>query len=273
MPARRPRITQQETEQRMLGVAVAQVSASGLTVSLDHLSFEALIAAADVSRAAAYRRWPNKELFLRDLLLELAQAAMPRAVVLGDRSWAPIRDLLLAEPSRLSDPGYRRRLVADLFRVTADIDFQAMHASPEWRTYLALHATYASLTDATLRADVQHALAATQHRFVSGMAANWERLAGLLGFRLRSDGLAFSALAELVSAGVRGLLVMAMADPAVTKRYVEADPFDTGSAQWSLAAVSCAAIALAFLEPEPELAWDEASTAALREGLAELPIE
>jgi hypothetical protein len=64
---------------------------------------------------------------------------VPVTTKLSPRSGlAPIRDPLLAEPGRLPDPGYRRRLVA-----------------------------------------------------------------GLLGFRLRSDGLACSALAELVSAGVR----------------------------------------------------------------------
>lgn len=270
---RRPRLSQAQTEERMLAAALDQVNAAGLTVSLEHLSYEAVIAAADVSRAAAYRRWPSKESFLRDLVRELARATRPRALVLAETSLPVIREILLSDPERLSDPEHRRRLVAEVFRRATDLDFQRMFASVEWRTYLALHATFASLPDAALRADVQRGLAAAQDRFVASMAANWAQLAPLLGFRLTSANLGFDALAVLVSAGVRGLLVMAMADPSLAARRIDADPFGTGMASWSLAAFSCASVAATFFEPVPGLTWDESHTAALRAGLVELPAE
>ena len=109
MPDRRPRISQQQTEARMLAAAVDQINAAGLTVSLDHLSFEAVISAADVSRTAAYRQWPNKELFLNDLVRELARAATPRAVV-ENASWGLISGLVLADADAPRRPG--RALVA-----------------------------------------------------------------------------------------------------------------------------------------------------------------
>ena len=55
----------------MLESAAAMVNQAGLTVSLDHLSFEDLIRDARVSRSAVYRRWPYKDLFFSDLLKEL----------------------------------------------------------------------------------------------------------------------------------------------------------------------------------------------------------
>jgi AcrR family transcriptional regulator len=58
----------------MLKAAVAMVNRTGLTVSLDHISFEDVIRDADVSRSAVYRRWPYKDLFFSDLVKELAQA-------------------------------------------------------------------------------------------------------------------------------------------------------------------------------------------------------
>ena len=268
---RRARISHEETERRLLAAAVEQVNAAGLTVSLEHLSFEAAIESAGVSRSTAYRRWPNKELFLRDLLLELARAATPREVVLGDSSWATIGELVLAEPERLPDPDFRRTLVSELFRTVSDLDFQLMNASAEWRTYLALHATYASLGEARLRQQVQEALAAAQQRFVASMAANWEQIAALLGFRLQSAEVGFQAGAELISASVRGMLVMSMADPAMAQRRVDADPFGTGTEQWSLVAFGCAALAASFLEPVPGLVWDAARTAALRAELEANP--
>ena len=63
----------------MLHTATGLIDASGLTVSLDHISFEEVIQQAGVSRSAAYRRWPYKDLFFSDLLKELAQATRPAA--------------------------------------------------------------------------------------------------------------------------------------------------------------------------------------------------
>jgi AcrR family transcriptional regulator len=62
------RLPDQETEHRMLQAAVAMVQRTGLTVSLDHISFEDVIRDADVSRSAVYRRWPYKDLFFSDLV-------------------------------------------------------------------------------------------------------------------------------------------------------------------------------------------------------------
>ncbi len=196
----------------MLAAAVDQINAAGLTVSLDHLSFEAVISAADVSRTAAYRKWPSKELFLNDLVRELARAATPRAVV-ENASWGLISGLVLADAERLADPAERWSLGVELMRQAADGDFAVMHASAEWRTYLALNATFLSITDPALRAEVQAALAAAQQRFVDGIAAGWQLLAGLLGFRLRAGVTSFDTLAAMISASVRGLVLMALADP------------------------------------------------------------
>lgn len=267
MPARRPRISQQQTEERMLAAAVDQINAAGLTVSLDHLSFEAVISAADVSRTAAYRAWPNKQLFLSDLVRELARAATPQAVV-ENASWGLIAGLVLADTDRLADPAARWTLGVELMRQAADSDFAVMHASAEWRTYLALNATFLSITDPALRDEVQAALAAAQQRFVDGIAVGWRLLAGLLGFRLRAGVTSFEPLAAMISASVRGLVLMALADPAIASDRLDADPFGGGRAPWSLAALGCASIAAGFLEPDPDVVWDEARVAALRAAMA-----
>src|ERR1039458_3125257 len=71
------RLSDRETGQRMLDAAVAMVNRTGLTVSLDHISFEEVIRDAGVSRSAVYRRWPHKDLFFGDLVKELARTATP----------------------------------------------------------------------------------------------------------------------------------------------------------------------------------------------------
>ena len=67
------RLPDRETERRMLQAAMAMVHRTGLTVSLDHISFEDVIRDADVSRSSVYRRWPYKDLFFSDLVRELAK--------------------------------------------------------------------------------------------------------------------------------------------------------------------------------------------------------
>ena len=56
---------------------------------------------------------------------------------------------------------------------------------------------------------------------------------------------------------------MALADPAIASDRLEADPFGGGTAAWSLAALGCASIAAGFLEPDPDVVWDEARAAAV----------
>jgi AcrR family transcriptional regulator len=71
------RLPEDETERRMLRAALAMVNRAGLTVSLEHISFEEVIREADVSRSSAYRRWPHKDLFFSDLVLEVARNPAP----------------------------------------------------------------------------------------------------------------------------------------------------------------------------------------------------
>ena len=78
------RLSDQETERRMLAAAVAMVQRTGLTVSLDHISFEDVIRDADVARSAVYRRWPYKDLFFSDLVKELAKEAIPPTIISDD---------------------------------------------------------------------------------------------------------------------------------------------------------------------------------------------
>src|SRR5689334_8435525 len=69
------RLSEQETRDRMMRAALEMTNRAGLSVSLDHISFEDVIRDADVARSTAYRHWPHKDLFFSDLIIELAQHA------------------------------------------------------------------------------------------------------------------------------------------------------------------------------------------------------
>jgi AcrR family transcriptional regulator len=275
------RLSDRETERRMLQAAVAMVHGTGLTVSLDHISFEDVIRNADVSRSAVYRRWPYKDLFFSDLVKELASDATPPAILSDEVSL--IQQIVAERLDWLKSAEGRHRLMLELFRQLSLLDFRALYESPRWRTYLALHATFMSLADGELRDEVQIILAQSEREHMAAVARAWEHLAALFGYRLR-PGATFGTLATLLSATMRGLVIMALSLPelAASGKPELAASGDVGQAgqapqnpfgadgDWSLAAIGLSSTALAFLEPDPSGEWDDERLAAVRAGLAAL---
>jgi len=260
------RLPEEETEHRMLRAALAMVHTTGLTVSLEHISFEDVIRDAGVSRTSAYRRWPHKDLFFSDLVLELATDPVP-GIVADEMDL--IRRIVDGRLDELADPQARSALVIELFRQLSVLDFETLSASPGWRTYLALHATLLSLADAGLRDQVQAAFARAEQDRLARIARAWKLMAGLLGFRLRPEGgVTFETLAVLVNAAMRGLVMTALTVPVTAAQRTTARPFGAPEAgEWSLPALGLGAMATAFLEPDPEFTWNEARAAALRDAL------
>src|ERR1022692_3462029 len=210
----------------MLRAAMAMVNRTGLTVSLDHISFEDVIRDADVSRSSVYRRWPYKDLFFSDLVKELAKDATPAII----NAELQLMRRVVAE--------LRHGLVIELCRQLALLDFQTMYGSAEWRTYIALHATFMSLADGELRDQVQLSLAQSEKDRTARIAQAWEQLAGLFGYRLRPElGTTFETMATLLSATMRGLIIMALSAPEIAAHRAQASPFGAaGQDEWSIAA-------------------------------------
>ena len=265
------RLSDRETEQRMLRAAVAMVRRDGLTVSLDNISLEDVIRDADVSRSAVYRRWPYKDLFISDLVKELAKNATPELV---DDELELMRRIVGDHQDRLGTPELRHGLMVELFRQLALFDFETMYSSPGWRTYLALHATFLSLANGDLRDQVQAALAQSERSHTARVAKAWEQLAGLFGYRLQPEsGVTFETLATLLNATMRGMVVMALSMPEIATRRLQASPFGAATQdEWSLPAMGLASIASAFLEPDPVIEWDDTRLAAVRQALDHLDL-
>ncbi len=260
------RLSDRETEQRMLRTAVAMVQRTGLTVSLDHISFEDVIRDADVSRSAVYRRWPYKDLFFSDLVKQLAKDATPTIV---DDELALMRRIVAEHEDMLKTPELRHGLLVELFRQLSLLDFQAMYSSPGWRTYIALHAAFMSLADGALRDQVQVALAESEQAHNARIARAWQQLTGMFGYRLRPGlGATFEMLATLLSATMRGLIITALSTPGTASHRVRARPFGAAAEdEWSLPALGFGSMASAFLEPDPAVQWDEQRLATVRQAL------
>lgn len=81
----------------------------------------------------------------------------------------------------------------------------------------------------------------------------------LSGSRLRPELAAdYETLATLLSATMRGLVVTAQSSPSDTTYRTVASPFGAAeSGEWSLPALGLASVAMAFLEPDPDVEWDD----------------
>jgi AcrR family transcriptional regulator len=266
------RLPDTETERRMLDAAVRMVHGTGLTVSLDHISFEDVIRDADVARSSAYRRWPHKDLFFSDLVKELAKDAAPPTIIADEV--ALIGRIVAGHQDWLETPELRHGLLVELFRQLALLDFQALRGSARWRTYVALHATFLSLTDGELREQVQATLARSEQGHLTRVAQAWEYAAALFGYRLRPELRAsFETLATLLDATMRGLIITAMSMPDLATYRAQARPSGAaGEEEWSLPALGLAGIASAFLEPDPGVEWDAGRIASLRRTLGSLSV-
>ncbi|WP_043840986.1 TetR/AcrR family transcriptional regulator [Amycolatopsis taiwanensis] len=256
---RRPRLTDAETAQRMLDAAMAMVEDTGLTVSLDHISFEDVIRDAGVARSAAYRRWPYKDMFFSDLLKELAKQAPAATGADGQAGEDALRQLARERIDQLATAQGRHDLCVDLLRQGALRDFEAMYASTRWRTYIALHATFLGLADGELRTEVQTAFDAAERHLNDQIAKSYERLAALLGLHLRPElHTTFGELATQLSATMRGYVLTALSRPDLADRHLRQSAFGTtGAAEWSQPALGITAAVLSFLVPDPQVEWNE----------------
>ncbi|GIG70324.1 TetR/AcrR family transcriptional regulator [Phytomonospora endophytica] len=262
LPRRRRRQSEDEVAERMLTTAMGMVTATGLTVSLDHIGFEDVIREAGVARSAVYRHWPYKDLFFSDLLKELAKGAGP-AMTQGEPS--AYRALVRERLDRLADPGERLALVAELVRVGAAAELLAFRDSPDWRTYIALQATFLSLPESELRDEVRAALTRSESELTERLAGAYEAFAGLVGCRLKPAlGIGYADVARLTSAAMRGMVIMAPTSPALTTETIATDPFGLGTAEWSAPGLAIAGIVMGFVEADPDVVFDDARTAALR---------
>lgn len=254
----RTRMSDRETEQRMLASAIELVHQQGISTGLESLAFDEVVRRAGVSRTSAYRRWSSRDRFYGDVLVELARGAtLPTgSAALGKATVATV----LAFADRFADPQAHRDLVVELLRVSIQADYDLVSTSPQWRTYRLLLAGYEGIADQVVRAAVTEALAASEQRARELRARVYAEFTALLGYRLirpfaGPDG--FEFMSRAAGATMRGVLSLAsLGDAAInTPRTMRAFGASTAT-EWTPAVYLVTATVLSYLEPDPGVTWD-----------------
>lgn len=239
----------------MLDAALELLAESGVSVALDGLRLEDVIRRADVSRTSAYRRWPTREAFLDDVLVELAQGADLADV--GARVGAEGTALLAEHRDALTTPSGRHTLFVDLLRLSFQTDLEATLAAPQFQTYLALRAAFVGVPSDELRDTLRSALAHSERRAVARGATVLTGACTLLGLRLTGplgagpDGP--TTLARAIAATTTGFVVAALADPDVVRESRRVAAFGSPrEAAWSVPALTLTGLVLAHVEADPD---------------------
>ena len=254
-PTRRPRrFTDEQTARQVLDTALAMLAEEGISVGLERLRFEDVIRAAGVSRSSAYRRWPSRDAFVADVLVELAQGTgAPGIGAVIERRAA---DAIASHAGRATDLAGRRDLFIEMVRLTFKIDLAATVASAEFRSYLALRAAVAGVDSASVRERVAGALAVSERRTVARGAAIIARAAELFGLRLVAPLTApggFEVVARGVAAASVGFIVSAQTDPGLLTTTRDVAAYGSArTASWSVPVYVLAGLVLQHLEPDPD---------------------
>lgn len=252
-PARRPRISEADTRDRMLTAALALLAERGVTVGLDGLLLEDVIRRADVSRTSAYRRWPTRDAFLADVLLEVARGVEDPTI--GPRVVAEARAALRGSEMDPSSAQGRRDLLVELLRLMFRADLAGVVGSPRLTAYLVLRAAFAGVPDPDLRDALGRELRRAEQRTVARGAAVVAAALPTLGLRLvhpLTGPEGCRTVARAVSATTTGFAVAALADPDLVAATTPLAPFGTTrTADWSVPVLTLTGLVLNHLEPDP----------------------
>lgn len=256
------RLNQSQTQQRLLDAAVVLVRERGIGAGLEHIPFEDVVKASGVARTSAHRRWPKRERFYAEVLLELARGtSLPHPTTLLLRK---ALETIEAKAWQLDDPQGHRDLIVELLRQGIDDDFAFIRASREWRSYFELVSACTRISDSSLREQVAGELADTQRRLAERRARACAQLSSVLGYRLvrplsGPDG--FDLMSQSVSAVMfgaleRGLLLTPGDEPVRRLRGFGSREM----AHWRPATYATVAMVLSFIEPEPGFEWSRTRT-------------
>lgn len=248
------RMSDRETEKRMLDTAVSLINERGIA----SIAFDEVIREAGVSRTSAYRRWAGKDRFYADVLIKLAHGAgLPGP----EAHLGPVLSRLVLDRSdSLDSPDEVRSLLVEILRVSITADLDLVSSSPQWRTYQLLLGSYQGIEDPEVRRAVTEALADTDRRVAELRARVYAQFTALLGYRLRaplSGPEGFEFMSRASGATMTGVLARnSLGDTEIrTPRPMRVFGANV-AADWAPGAYMVAATVLTYIEPDPGVVWD-----------------
>ena len=244
--------------ERILNAAVERLLDEGPRLGLANVSLEGAIGASGVSRATAYRRWPDRNAFAAEVLI----TAIRRSALVPDApgELTNVFDFLVDRAADVATAAGRRTLVVESLRLLLRADIERTARSAQWRTVLSLSALHPWLPEDGIRAEIGRTLSEVEDRFDAQRASVYHHLLPIFGYRV-ADGdegaLSVEELAATMGTLTRGLVFRAVPDPAWLRTRTRARLFgSTTESDWSAPERMLARTLLAHLEPDPDAEVD-----------------
>lgn len=231
----------------MLDAGVTYIQQHGLAVSFDQLPMEEIIAQAQIPRAAAYRQWRTRQLYMADLITETF--ARPEfAFTFSEATTSSIHQALANHQEFLATASGRIAILRELIRVAAELNLRELLGSSAWKAYEAL---YAAAADPTAEPLVTTARA-IESKFIDANARLYQQVMDTMGLRPRPPHTArtISLAAHIV---VTGFVTRIRVEPALEDFYLDGPAVDGSSIPWHMVAhLARHAIEPLVEDPNPE---------------------
>lgn len=255
--------TVERTRRRLLDAAQRIIEQhGGLGVSLD-LTMDEVREEAGVSRSTMYRAWTNRDQFEADVMCDLAGPTWQGTAAFDEETIRLAQTIVAERITELATPEGRDRVLRETVRRAANRNFEAVIASPQWRSYVALAATAGTLSNKDTQAAVRAALQEAEANFLTRMAAFYDSMSKILGVRLRDPALGLERLAAVGAAVVEGMGLREVTAPDYAREGITvAGP--GGPEQWNLAAWGFYGVLQQFMELDPAYDFGEALEAYLK---------
>jgi AcrR family transcriptional regulator len=261
----------------------------GLTVGLDDIRMEDLIAAAEVPRSSVWRIWTAKAEYAADLLVSAVdpRGANVLRTILDEETLDVAQAQLAGLADRLDTPGARRAALEHIVRTAVEHNYLTFAGSRAWRTYFALLASLPAVHQMQVRQAIAGRMYDAEREFAARMGTFYATIAPQVGIRLRRPEAGWEAMALACSAVVEGLALRSEIyepvereaepeppAPRGARAAADADgeqepttdwgtvrptigelvegPHSTDADDWTTAAIAILGIIDAFTEPDPE---------------------
>lgn len=273
---KRTRLSDQETVRRMLDVAVELVHQRGISTGLESITFDEVVHKAGVSRTSAYRRWPKRDLFYNEILLELASGTTLPISTESKLVGAAAQNVFERIKNPESPRGHRD-LVVELLRVTSDADYEVVSTSTRWHTYHMLLSSYRGITDPEVRDKVGQLLADTERCTLEIRSRIYAEFTALLGYRLippLSGPSGFEMMGRATGAIMGGLMTQTeLVDTALHKPRRMRAFGSSIAAEWSPVSYMMTATQLGYIEPDPGIEWTKEHTENLMVAIEQFTLD
>jgi hypothetical protein len=201
------RLSAREVRRRMLDQGHHVIRERGLTVGLDDIRMEDLIAAAEVPRSSVWRIWTAKAEYAADLLVSAAdpRGANVLRTIIDEETLDIAEAQLAARADQLGTPEARRAALEHIVRTAVEHDYLTFAGSRAWRTYFALLASLPAVHQMQVRQAIAARMYEAEREFAARMGAFYAAIAPRVGIRLRRPEAGWEAMSLACSAVVEGL--------------------------------------------------------------------